>query len=97
LEETHPKLNKAQMLSGGILLLTFNDGQVRYLLSHQNQDISKTFTSGKNFITGLSASWAPGVGTECTVAEDGTLVVNGDDYYTPEQLWEESAEHIAEL
>jgi hypothetical protein len=94
LEQVHPKLSDAKALTGGILLLTYNDGQVRYMLSHQNQLIAKQYTSGTNFINGWGANWGVNFGNECKVQDDGSLIVNDGDRYTPEELWENSSEHI---
>jgi hypothetical protein len=97
MDVTYPKLKDAEMLSGGILLLTFDNSEHRYLMSHYNQQISKSFTSGTNFIHGLASSRGPGFGNVAEVQPDGSLIVNDKDVYTPQELWENSSEHIATM
>ncbi|BAO07018.1 MULTISPECIES: hypothetical protein [Enterococcus] len=45
----------------------------------------------KNSLLASQTTW---VGSTIEIQPDGTLVLNENDYYSPEELWNDSKEHI---
>lgn len=37
------------------------------------------------------------IGSNITIEDDGTVVLNGKDRYTPEELWRDGSSSMAEL
>lgn len=99
IEEHLPKAVKVVNMAN-ILQIEFDNGVVKYLKSHWTETITDALSPGKG--KGKRASllvlsrnmW---VGTEVVIEEDGTVVLNGTDRYSPEELWKESRDSIAHL
>ena len=89
-----PKAVKVEMMAT-LLKITFDDGTVKYLKSHLNEEYAKAFSMKKgkkaNFLLSPQATW---LGTKIEIKTDGTVVENEKDYYSPEECWNESTEHI---
>ena len=45
----------------------------------------------KNSLLASQTTW---VGSTIEIQPDGTLVLNENDYYSPEELWNDSKEHM---
>lgn len=95
----YPKLKEAEMLTNNMLLLTFENGENKYLRSHLLEDVVDSYSlkkpKGKSRKVMLFGTpYLSAYGTECDIKEDGTLIVNGKDFYTPKELWEDSKDHI---
>lgn len=94
-----PKVIKAENASN-ILELTFDNGDKRYLKTHYLQNYldgwSKKEGKGKhwNLFLRPTAMWQ---GSSPRVLDDGTVVLNDDDRYTPEELWNDSASSVSAL
>lgn len=93
-----PKLKEAAMLPNGLLYLTFDNGEKRYLMANLTKDYLDAWSAsrgkGKRIMVMVSPflTW---FGNEFDIQEDGTLILNGKGVYTPEILWEHSRKHIA--
>jgi hypothetical protein len=88
-------------LSTHILKVTFDNGAVRYLLDHTART-QHDFWTKKEGVTVKNAlatrvSWASWLGNAITVADDGTVTLNGTDVYTPEELWSASSDQVTGL
>lgn len=79
--------------AANILQLTFDNGAVRYLKSHYARDLVNSFQgkTGKGhhklLMTTGTDVW---LGSQATIKTDGTVVLNGNDVYTPDELWHDS-------
>lgn len=88
-----PKLVKVAV-TASFLILTFDNGDTRYLRSHLAQDQAAAFESRGQGKRGLlfaqsRQSW---LGTTSEILADGSLLLNEKDRYTPEELWYDSSE-----
>ncbi|WP_440895417.1 hypothetical protein ACS127_12725 [Amphibacillus sp. Q70] len=94
-----PKAVKVEN-NANILRIEFDNGVVKYLKSHYNEDLVNSYSLKKgkgkriNLILAPHNMW---IGTEITIKSDGTVILNEKDKYTPEELWNNGREHIAEL
>lgn len=94
-----PKAVKVEM-SASILKVQFDNGQIKYLKSHYNDDIVDSVSPKKGKGKRLSlflASHNSWLGTTTSIENDGTVVLNEKDKYTAEELWTKGKEHITEL
>ncbi|MDB7087890.1 hypothetical protein IGJ19_001447 [Enterococcus sp. DIV1368b] len=89
-----PKAVKAEM-AASMLKIKFDNGETRYLKSHLAKEHAEAFSmkngKRKNSLLASQTTW---VGSTIEIQPDGTLVLNENDYYSPEELWNESKEHI---
>lgn len=95
--EQVPKAAKVEMMST-ILKVEFQDGTIKYLKSHLNKEYSEAFSfkkdKKKNILLAPHTTW---LGTEIQIKENGTVILNEKDEYSPEELWNNSKEHISQL
>lgn len=102
--KTYPKgaVPKAVKIenTASILTITFDNGETRYLRSHLNKDHVDAFSpskgKGKRALL-MSYSGSYWMGSEIEIKPDGQAIVNGNDNYSPEELWYDSKRSIAEL
>lgn len=83
------------------LRVTFDNGAVKYLRSNLNKDIvrhplTREKANGKRsiFFSGVRNQW---IGAEFEIKEDGEVIMNGTDHYSPQELWYDSDEHLYQL
>lgn len=92
-----PKAVKVEMMAT-ILKIEFDNGSIKYMKSHLNEEYAKSFSlekgKKKNILLAPHTTW---LGTEIEIKEDGTIVLNGKDEYSPSEVWNESKEYIAQL
>ncbi|WP_414839604.1 hypothetical protein [Carnobacterium sp. TMP28] len=94
-----PKAIKVEMVAS-ILKIEFDNAKVKFLRSHYNKDIVDSFSLKKgkkkrfNLLLAANNSW---LGSETAIESNGTVILNGKDSYTREELWNESKVHIAYL
>lgn len=94
-----PKAVNVKNLSN-ILQIEFDNGQTKYLRSHYTKEMSDAFSPSRgkgkraNLLAVSTNMW---IGSEFEIEDDGTVVMNGKDKYTPEELWKKSANSIPEL
>lgn len=88
-----PKAVKVENVAN-ILIITFDNCDVRYLKSHYLNDYldaySLTKGRGKRRLLiggGPTIMW---LGTDIEILEDGTVLLFGKDSYSPQELWYES-------
>ncbi|MGG5358186.1 MULTISPECIES: hypothetical protein [unclassified Enterococcus] len=97
MESQTPKAVKAEMAST-ILKIEFDNGQTKYLRSNLNKVLTESFSLKKgtkrNMLLTPHAVW---LGANVEIKKDGTVVVNDTDEYSPEELWNNSKNHIHEL
>ncbi|WP_165005734.1 hypothetical protein [Enterococcus sp. ZJ1668] len=100
MENQLPKAVKAENLAN-ILRVKYENGEVRYLKTHWVGEVTDAFRFGKNGkgkrknLLALSRNmW---IGSEVKLEDDGTVILNGKDRYTPEELWYEGKKSIPEL
>lgn len=83
-----------------ILKINFDNGATKYLKSHYVQEMSDALSPSRgkgkraNLFVLSRNMW---IGTEVAIKKDGTVVLNGKDEYTPEELWQNSQNSIPEL
>lgn len=85
--------------AASLMMIEFDNGETRYLRSHYNKDMVDAYSPSKGqgkrvLILGNIHNW---VGTDFKIQDDGTVVLNEKDIYTPEELWNDSKEHVYEL
>lgn len=86
--------------ASSFLKITFDNGETRYLRSHFNRDFVDAFSPSKGkgkralLFGGNMHNW---IGTEIKIEDDGTVILNEKDIYTPEELWNDSREHVDAL
>lgn len=94
-----PKAVKVEN-NANILKIEFDNGAVKYLKSHYNEDMVDAYSwkkgKGKriNLLLSPHNMW---IGTETSIESDGTIILNGKDKYTPEELWNKGRDHIDEV
>jgi hypothetical protein len=94
-----PKVTRIENASN-VLVIEFDNGETRYLKSHYAKDLVDAYspTKGKGKRSLLmafgSSNW---IGTEIEITEEGSVILNGKDVYSPEELWYDSKSHISEL
>lgn len=99
MNKENPKARKVEMASN-ILKIEFDDGSVKYLKSHYNNELAETYSpsKGKNKRKNiLLSSFDIWLGTTSKIEEDGTVILNENDIYTPDELWNDSKPSIQEL
>ncbi|WP_442784211.1 hypothetical protein [Enterococcus sp. E5-37] len=100
MEESFPKAVKVENIAN-ILKVTFENGEVKYVKSHWTEEITDALQFGKkgrgkrkNLLALSRNMW---IGSEVRIEDDGTVILNGKDKYTPEELWYEGKKRIPEL
>ena len=98
-EGSLPKVVKVEQ-AATFLILTFENGQIKYLRTHYNEKMLDAYSLKKG--TGkrkylLGGPSVIGLGAEIKIETNGTVILNEADRYTPEELWNNSREHIHEL
>jgi hypothetical protein len=92
-----PKAVNVEMAST-ILKIDFDNGQTKYLRSRLNKVLTEAYSLKKgtkrNMLLTPYDVW---IGSDLAIKEDGTVVLNGTDEYSPDELWNESKEHIHQL
>ena len=88
-------------LAATFMIIQFNTGETRYLRTTYNKKMVEAFSPEKSEGNRVLKLWAYNstnwLGTKVEIKSDGTVVLNEHDEYTPEELWENSREHIHEL
>lgn len=98
-DNTLPKAVKVTNIAN-ILHIEFDNGTTKFLKTHYVKDLTDALSlnNGKgkraNLLLLSRNVW---VGTETEIKSDGTVILNGKDVYTPEELWYESADSIQKL
>jgi transcriptional regulator with XRE-family HTH domain len=85
----------------GFLRITFDNDEIRYLRSHLFEGMIDLFSPSRGkgkrgplmFGKYNSYNW---IGSQFEIKESGEVVLNGTDFYSPEELWYDSKEHIKE-
>ncbi|GAX48424.1 hypothetical protein [Pseudolactococcus reticulitermitis] len=100
-EET-PKVKKAAMLPNNFIMLDFDNGERRYLPSHFIQQYENALAGDETVAKGTRRTFAVSptitfLGNEFDIQDDGTVMVNGKDRYTREELWQNSVAKISEV
>ncbi len=95
-----PKAVKVEN-AANILVITFDNGEIRYLKSHYINDYLDAYSlkkgHGKRRLLlggGPATMW---LGTEIELLEDGSVLIFGKDKYSPQELWYESQPSITLL
>lgn len=99
MNEQIPKAVKVEM-EANILKVQFDNGAVKYLKSHYNEDMVDSFSPKKGKGKRINLLLAPRniwLGTTTSIESDGTVVLNEKDKYTPEELWNKGRDHISAL
>ncbi len=98
--EQIPKAVHAENLAN-ILKVEFADGSMKFLRTHWVGEMTDSLQFGergkgkRKLLLALSRNmW---IGSNIHIEEDGTVVLNGKDRYTPEELWHEGKNSITEL
>lgn len=94
-----PKAVKAEM-EANFLKIQFDNGAVKYLRSHYNEDLMDAFSLKKGKGKRINLLLAPHnmwIGARISIENDGTVILNGNDRYSPQELWEKGREHISSL
>ncbi|MBO0462174.1 hypothetical protein JZO83_10440 [Enterococcus sp. DIV1298c] len=89
-----PKAVIAEM-AGSMLKIQFDNRETRYLKSHLAKEHAEAFSmkkdKKKNILLASQTTW---IGSTITIQPDGTLVLNENDVYSPEECWNESKAHL---
>ncbi|MEQ7034398.1 hypothetical protein ABQE22_06925 [Enterococcus durans] len=92
-----PKAVKVEMM-GTILKIEFENGEIKYMKSHLNKEHAEAFSLEKGKKKNiLLAPHVTSMGSSVEIKEDGTVIINNDDKYSPSELWNESQKHIPQL
>lgn len=97
--ENIPKVVKVGN-AANILELTFDNGQTKYLRTHNVQDHLDSWSAkrgkGKriNLFLNPANVWP---GSDPRILADGTVVLFEKDKYTPTELWQNSADSVTTL
>lgn len=96
----YPKAVRAENLAN-ILKVEFDDGSTKFIRTHWVGDMTDSLQFGKRgkgkrkLLLALSRNmW---IGSNITIEDDGTVVLNETDRYTPEELWCEGSNTMSEL
>ncbi|MDT2836529.1 hypothetical protein P7H50_06465 [Enterococcus durans] len=95
-----PKAVRAENLAN-VLKVEFEDGSTRFIRTHWVGDMTDSLQFGKRgkgkrklLLTVSRNMW---IGSNITIEDDGTVVLNGKDRYTSEELWRDGSSSMAEL
>ncbi|MBE8849181.1 hypothetical protein ABQE22_11830 [Enterococcus durans] len=95
-----PKAVRAENLAN-VLKVEFEDGSMKFIRTHWVGDMTDSLQFGKRgkgkrklLLTVSRNMW---IGSNITIEDDGTVVLNGKDRYTPEELWHDGSSSMAEL
>lgn len=94
-----PKAVKVENVAN-ILKIEFDNGKTKYLKSHYVKEMSDALSLSKgkgkraNLFVLSSNVW---IGSKFTIEDDGTVIMNEKDKYSPEELWEHSADSIPQI
>lgn len=95
-----PKAIKVEN-AANYLMITFDNGETRYLRSHYLDDYLDAYSlkkgRGKRRLLiggGPATMW---LGTEIEILNDGTVLLFGKDRYSPQELWYESRSRAIDL
>ncbi|KMO60828.1 hypothetical protein PZ03_00385 [Lacticaseibacillus rhamnosus] len=94
--ESLPKAVKVWM-AANILAIEFDNGQTRYLRSHNIKDYISAWSlkkgKGKRVNLILPPTWQ-WLGSNAPHRKDGSVILFEKDSYTPQELWNNSKERI---
>ncbi|MGH1749468.1 hypothetical protein [Enterococcus raffinosus] len=94
-----PKAIKVEN-AANYLMITFDNGETRYLRSHYLDDYLDAYSLKKGrgkrhlLLGGPANIW---FGSEFEILEDGTVLLFGKDRYSPQELWYESRSRAIDL
>ena len=88
--ESLPKAVKVWM-AANILAIEFDNGQTRYLRSHNIKSLKKGKGKRVNLILPPTWQW---LGSNARIEKDGSVILFEKDSYTPQELWNNSKERI---
>lgn len=95
-----PKAVRAENLAN-ILKVKFEDGSTKFIRTHWVGDMTDSLQfekrgKGKRKLL-LTVSQNMWIGSNITIEDDGTVVLNGKDRYTSEKLWRDGSSSMTEL
>ena len=95
-----PKAVRAENLVN-ILKVKFEDGSTKFIRTHWVGDMTDSLQFGKRgkgkrklLLTVSQNMW---IGSNITIEDDGTVVLNGKDRDASEKLWRDGSSSMAEL
>lgn len=97
MKKSYPKLIKAEVLTNNMIHLTFDNNQEKYLRSHLLNDIVGSYSLKKDIprrVLLFGTPYLSAYGSKYEIQNDGSLLLNNSDMYTPQELWENSKSHI---
>nr|WP_238786646.1 hypothetical protein [Vagococcus coleopterorum] len=94
-----PKALKVEN-AANILKIEFDNGEIKYLQTHYISNMKDAFSVSKgkgkrkNLLVNPTTMW---IGCEIDIKPDGTVTINENDHYTPEELWHDSKSSVTLL